>query len=125
MLPAFRLNLGGPINGGAQKMSWIGLPDLISLILWAMKSDSISGPLNAAAPGAVSQAEFAHSLGTALNRWAFIPMPGFAISLLFGQMGQETILGDLGVSPAKALASGFQFRTPDLPSALAQALQSS
>ena len=125
MLPAFRLNLGGPINGGAQKMSWIGLPDLVSLIIWAMKSQSISGPLNAASPGVVSQAEFARALGAAVNRWAFIPMPGFAISLLFGQMGEETILGDLAVGPTKALASGFQFSTPDLPSALAQALQSS
>jgi NAD dependent epimerase/dehydratase family enzyme len=37
-------------------------------------------------------------------------------------MGRETLLGDLAATPAKALASGFVFETPDLPSALRAAL---
>jgi len=122
MLPAFRLGLGGPIGGGRQKMSWIGLPDLVELILWAMENPAVRGPLNAVAPQAVTQGEFARTLGSVLRRPSFLPMPAWALSLLFGQMGRETILGDLAVRPTAALASGFRFAQPDLDSALRQAI---
>ena len=122
MLPAFRLGLGGPIGGGRQRMSWIGLPDLIELIVWAMDNPAVHGPLNAVAPRPVTQAEFARTLGAVLRRPSFLPMPAWALSLLFGQMGRETILGDLAARPAVALDGGFRFATPDLASALRQAL---
>lgn len=122
MLPAFRFGLGGPIGGGRQKMSWIGLPDLVELIVWAMENPDVRGPLNAVAPQTVTQADFARTLGTALRRPSFLPMPAWALSLLFGQMGRETILGDLAARPAVALAGGFRFAQPDLASALRAAL---
>jgi uncharacterized protein (TIGR01777 family) len=123
MLPAFRLGLGGPIGGGRQHLSWIGLPDLIELIVWALENPSLRGPLNAVAPQPVSQAEFAHTLGAVLGRPSWLPMPAWALSLLFGQMGRETILSDLAARPAVAVAGGFRFGTPDLASALRQAIQ--
>ena len=123
MLPAFKCAVGGPIGGGEQQVSWIGMPDLLELIVFAMNTPSIKGPLNATSPNPVPQAEFAQALGKAVHRPAFIPLPAFAISLLFGKMGEETVLSDLAVFPALALSSGFVFRTPDLVSALEQALQ--
>jgi hypothetical protein len=122
MLPAFRLGLGGPIGGGRQRLSWIGLPDLVELIVWALEDTAIRGPLNAVAPQTVTQAEFARALGAVLRRPSFLPMPGWAISLLFGQMGRETVLGDLAAQPRAALAGGFRFGAPDLASALRQAV---
>ena len=122
MLPAFRLGLGGPIGGGRQRMCWIGLPDLIELILWAMENPAVHGPVNAVAPQPVTQAEFARTLGAVLHRPSFLPMPAWALSLLFGQMGRETILGDLAARPAVALDGGFRFAKPDLASALRQAI---
>ena len=122
MLPAFRLGLGGPIGGGQQRMSWIALPDLVELIVWALKNPAVHGPLNAVAPQAVTQAEFARTLGAALRRPSFLPMPAWALSLLFGQMGRETILSDLSAYPRAALNGGFRFDTPDLASALKQVL---
>jgi uncharacterized protein (TIGR01777 family) len=122
MLPAFRLGLGGPIDGGRQRMSWIGLPDLVSLIVWALENPAVRGPLNACAPQPVTQAEFARTLGAVLCRPSFLPTPGWAISLVFGQMGRETVLGDLAGHPRDALAGGFRFGTPDLATALRQAV---
>lgn len=122
MLPAFRLGLGGPIGGGRQQMSWISLPDLVELIVWSLDNPRIRGPLNAVAPQPVTQAEFARTLGAVLRRPSFLPMPGWAIGLLFGQMGRETVLGDLAVRPAVALDGGFRFAKPDLASALREAL---
>jgi len=122
MLPAFRLGLGGPIGGGHQHMSWIGLPDLVELIHWAMETPAIGGPLNAVAPQPVTQAGFARTLGSVLHRPSFLPMPAWGLSLLFGQMGRETILGDLAARPTVALDGGFRFAQPDLASALRQAI---
>jgi uncharacterized protein (TIGR01777 family) len=122
MLPAFRLGLGGPIGGGRQRLSWIGLPDLVALIVWALENPAVRGALNAVAPQPVTQAEFARTLGAVLRRPSFLPMPGWAIALLFGQMGRETVLGDLAASPRFALTGGFRFGTPDLASALHQAV---
>jgi uncharacterized protein (TIGR01777 family) len=122
MLPAFRLGLGGPIGGGRQRMSWIGLPDLVELIVWCLDNQAIRGPLNAVAPQSVTQSEFARTLGAVLHRPSFLPMPAWALSLLFGQMGSETILSDLAARPAAALDGGFRFAKPDLASALRQAI---
>ena len=122
MLPAFRLGLGGPIGGGQQRMSWIGLPDLIELIVWCLDNQAIRGPLNAVAPQTVNQAEFARTLGAILHRPSFLPMPAWALAMLFGQMGRETILSDLAARPAVALDGGFRFAKPDLASALRQVI---
>ena len=123
MLPAFKAGLGGRVGSGRQMVSWIRLGDLVDLIIWALEDPKVEGPLNAVAPHPVSQADFAKELGRALGRPAFIPAPAWAVKLLFGQMGAETLLADLTVSPRKALDGGFQWSTPDLPSALAAALR--
>jgi len=123
MLPAFKAGLGGPIGSGQQQVSWIRLGDLVRLIIWALESPWVEGPLNAVAPHPVSQAEFARTLGQVLHRPAVIPAPAWAVKLLFGQMGAETLLADLAVAPAKALEGGFTWSTPDLPAALAAALR--
>lgn len=122
MLPAFRCGLGGPIGQGRQQMSWIGLGDLARLILWCLEQPILPPALNAVAPEPCAQADFARALGKVLRRPAFLPAPAWAVRLLFGQMGDETVLGDLRVLPAAASAEGFRFATPDLPSALARAL---
>jgi uncharacterized protein (TIGR01777 family) len=122
MLPAFRFGLGGPIGSGRQQMSWIRLGDLVRLIAWCLDQPTLPPALNAVSPEPCPQADFARALGKVLRRPAFLPAPAWAVRLLFGQMGDETVLGDLCVTPAAALAAGFRFETPDLPSALARAL---
>jgi uncharacterized protein (TIGR01777 family) len=122
MLPAFRFGLGGPIGNGRQQMSWIGLGDLVRLIVWCLDQPILPPALNAVGPEPCSQADFARALGKVLRRPAFLPAPAWAVRLLFGQMGDETVLGDLRVTPEASLAAGFRFETPDLPSALARAL---
>jgi hypothetical protein len=50
-------------------------------------------------------------------------MPAFAARLLFGQMGDELLLGSQRVEPAKLMASGYVFQKPDLRQALEQILK--
>jgi NAD dependent epimerase/dehydratase family enzyme len=123
MLPAFKAGLGGRVGSGRQQISWIRLGDLVSLIVWALEATTVEGALNAVAPHPVSQADFARALGQAVRRPAVIPAPAWAVKLLFGQMGAETLLADLAVAPRKAREGGFVWSTPDLPAALGAALR--
>jgi uncharacterized protein (TIGR01777 family) len=123
MLPAFKAGLGGRVGSGRQMVSWIRLGDLVSMIVWALEDPKVEGPLNAVAPHPVSQADFARALGRAVHRPAVIPAPAWAVKLLFGQMGAETVLADLAVEPRKAAEGGFRWSTPDLPTALDAALR--
>lgn len=122
MLPAFRLGLGGPIAGGAQAVSWITVDDLARLILWSLDRDDVSGPVNATAPGHLTQREFAHELGKALGRPAFLPLPRWMLAPL-GGFAKETVLSDLRVRPEKALAAGFTFRCPRIEDAFQECLR--
>lgn len=117
MLLPFKLFVGGPIAPGTQWVSWIHRQDLIGLIQWAITNHTISGPLNAAAPGAVTMAEFCRLLGRVMGRPSWLSVPGFAVKLALGEMGTLLTTGQR-VMPMVALSSGFPFVYPDLESAL-------
>ncbi len=123
MLPAFRLGLGGPVGDGAQRLAWISLDDLVSLIFFALRTPGLSGPVNAVSPHTVTNADFARALGVAVHRPAFVRAPAFVLRALFGQMADETLLSDIAPFPTKALEAGFQFRHPALPGALEEILR--
>lgn len=122
MLPAFKLALGGPIGSGRQWMSWIHIDDMVSLIIHSLTDSKITGAINATAPNPVQNREFASALADTLGRPAFVPMPSFAVKLLFGQMGDELLLQGKRVIPRKLQDSGFNFQYPFLQSALADVL---
>lgn len=123
MLPPFKLGIGGRIGSGAQWMSWIHIDDLVNLIAFALSNRTLSGPLNAVAPNPVTNAEFTRELARALHRPAILPVPEYALKLMFGEMA-SMLLGGQRVIPQAALAAGFQFRYSELGSALAALLGS-
>jgi uncharacterized protein len=121
MLPFFRLGIGGPVAGGDQYLPWIHLDDIVAVYLTALDEDTWSGPINAAAPEAPTNREFSRALGRALHRPAIAPIPGFAVRVLYGDMAQIVTNGHR-IVPAKLLASGYEYRHPDLDEALKDAL---
>lgn len=118
MLTPFRLGLGGRISSGRQWWSWIDVRDLVGAILHAIVSESLSGPVNAVSPNAVTNSEFARALAKALSRPAIFPLPAFAARLALGQMADELLLASQRVTPTRLLASGFKFCYPDLATSL-------
>ena len=118
MLPPFRLGAGGPVGNGRQYMSWIAIDDLIGVVLHALATPDLSGPVNVVAPGVVTNREFASTLGRVLSRPAVLPMPAFAVRLLFGEMGDELLLASTRVEPRRLRESGYVFRFPELEGAL-------
>jgi uncharacterized protein len=121
MLPPFQLGVGGPVAGGEQYMSWIHREDLVGMIATALSDERWSGPINATAPEPVTNREFSHALGHALHRPSLLPVPGFALGLLYGEMAEIVTTG-ARVMPAKALVLGYDFRHPELVGALRSAL---
>ena len=123
LLPIFRLGGGGPLGGGAQWMSWIGLSDHVRAMQHALLSESMHGPANLVAPNPVSNADFATTLGRVLKRPALVPVPSFALELLYGEMARATLLGGQRVLPRRLVASGFEFGEPTLEGALRAELE--
>jgi uncharacterized protein (TIGR01777 family) len=121
MLPPFRLGVGGPVAGGRQYISWIHPHDHVEILRTALSDERWSGPVNATAPEPVTNRELSRALGHALHRPALLPVPGFALRALYGEMAQIVTSG-ARILPAKPLVLGFEFRYPRLQGALAAAL---
>jgi uncharacterized protein (TIGR01777 family) len=118
MLPFFRLGLGGPVAGGHQYVPWVHLDDVVGALICCLEEAQLSGAANVTSPNPVTNSEFSHALGQALHRPAVLPVPGFALSLLYGEMAQMVTTGQR-IRPAQLLALGYRFRQPELDRALA------
>jgi uncharacterized protein len=117
MLLPFQLFAGGPIMPGTQWVSWIHRRDHIGLIQWVLTTSSVSGPVNAVAPEAVTMNRFCEVLGRVLHRPCWLPVPGFVLHVAFGELGTLMTTGQR-VNPAKALSGGYVFHYPTLEPAL-------
>jgi uncharacterized protein len=122
MLLPFRLGVGGPVAGGQQPMPWIHVEDVIGIYLAAIDDERWSGPINATAPQPVSNREFSQALGRALKRPAVMPVPGFALRLLYGGMAMLVTEGQHAV-PRRATELGYRYEHPELEEALRSALR--
>lgn len=118
MLPPFRLGLGGKLAHGRQFMSWVSIEDVIGILNHVLLDESLEGPVNAVAPQPLTNAEFTRTLGRVLNRPTLFPVPAFALRTLFGEMADDVLLASARVLPEKLMQSGYEFRDPDLESAL-------
>lgn len=123
MLTPFKMGVGGPTGSGQQWMSWIHRDDVVGLVQFALEREDVKGPLNATAPNPVRNREFAQTLGKLLHRPAFLPTPAFAVRLMFGEMADVLLLTGQRVLPAAAQRLGYQFKYPDLTSALKAVLK--
>lgn len=121
MLPFFRAGIGGPVAGGRQYVPWIHIDDLTAALLFCVDNSNVSGAVNATAPRPVDNAELSKALGRALHRPAVLPVPGFALKLLYGEMSEIVTTGQRAV-PKKLEESGFGFSQPEIEPALRDVL---
>ena len=123
MLLPFRLGVGGRIGGGRQWWSWVAIDDLAAAYLFALERP-LDGLYNLAAPGVVRNADFVDALGNVLSRPTIFPLPGFAVRLAFGEMGEEMLLGGQRIDSERLRDEGFEFAYPELEGALEHVLGS-
>lgn len=117
MLLPFRFFVGGPFGSGRQWFPWVHLDDVTGLTLHALQDERVDGALNVVAPGIVRLGEYCKSLGKVVKRPSWLPVPGFALRLVAGELG-ETMLWSQKVVPQVALQTGYTFRYPEVEEAL-------
>lgn len=113
----FKLFAGGPIGSGQQPFPWVALDDVVAAVRFLLGTPTARGVFNLVAPERVNNAQFGRKLGTVLGRPSFVPAPGFAFKLAFGEVASLLLEGRY-VQPARLQTAGFEFQYPDVESAL-------
>jgi uncharacterized protein (TIGR01777 family) len=116
-----RLGLGGTLGRGDQRVSWVHVEDFVRSVEWLLEHP-LEGPVNCAAPGPVTNREFMAALRRAYHQPVGLPAAEWMLEIgaFFLRTETELLLKSRWVLPKRLLESGFRFRYPDLPSALAQ-----
>ena len=118
----FQLFVGGAVGTGRQWFPWVHIDDLVGAVLFALDHGDLSGPTNVAAPQAVTMKEFSAELGKALHRPSWAPVPGLLLRIVLGEMSEMVLTGQR-VVPRVLERHGYEFKFPDLTSALADVLR--
>lgn len=122
MLTPFRLGFGGRLGNGRAFMSWITLEDLVRATLFCIDTPSLSGPVNAASPNPVRNADFTKALARAVRRPAVFPVPALVLKATLGEMAQELLLSSTRALPARLQANGYFFNAADIDTAFKKLL---
>ena len=117
LLPIFKLGLGGNLGNGHQWMSWIHVRDLSGLIVEALENPSYEGAINAVSPNPVTNRDFTSTLAGTLKKPGILPVPGWALKLLLGEMSQ-ILINSQKVSSNIVKGLGYKFIYPNLKIAL-------
>ena len=123
MLTPFKLGVGGVIGDGKQWMSWISLDDVVGIVNYALEHEIVRGAVNVVAPNPATNEEFTKTLGSVLYRPTFIPLPEFAVHMVFGEMGDALLIDSTRVIPKRLTDAGYEFKFTDLKQALQHAVE--
>lgn len=124
MLMPFRFGVGGRVGSGRQWMSWVDRDDLLGAMEWALDNGDARGVYNVTAPAPVRNRDFAKIAGRVLHRPSVMPVPAFALRLMFGkEMADAVLLGGQRVVPRRLQAESFRFAHAELESALRETLR--
>lgn len=118
----FQMYVGGPIASGRQYTSWIHVDDWVALMILALENPALRGTINATAPTPVTNGELSRALGRALGRPSWLPVPGFALKVIFGEIADAGFINGQRVVPKRALELGFTFKYPAIDAAMTAAL---
>ncbi|KAK7067638.1 hypothetical protein SK128_014340 [Halocaridina rubra] len=115
-LPFF-MGVGGPVGSGTQPMPWIHIQDIVGLFIHAIEKEDLTGVVNGVAPDVITNKDFASAFGKALWRPSFLPLPTFAVNLMFSEERGKIMTEGAKVVSKKAFESGYVFKYPDINSA--------
>lgn len=122
MLLPFKMGLGGRLGSGEQVISWVSPDDMVAAYHHALQNSTLWGPVNVTAPHPVTNAELTATLARVLRRPAVLPAPVFALRLVLGEMADALVFSSARVIPERLVASGYEFRFPDLEPTLRHVL---
>lgn len=122
LLPVYRLFVGGYFGDGKQWWPWIHMEDEIRAIRFLLESETASGAYNLTAPNPVTNRDFGKTLGKVMGRPSIMPVPGFALHLMLGEVA-STVLVSQRVVPRSLEELGFTFQFEELEPALRDTLE--
>ena len=117
----FKLGVGGRVGNGQQWVPWISLVDELRALEYLVTTD-LDGPVNLCGPDPVRNVRLTKALGSAWNRPTVLPVPVFAVRLLYGEMGVQLATASQRVIPEVLASSGFEFTHPSVEAAVDAAL---
>ena len=123
MLTPFKFGVGGIVGSGKQWMSWIALDDIVSIINFLLENENLRGAFNLTAPNPVTNEQFTKALGGALGRPTIMPIPEFAIKLMFGEMGETLLLKGTRAVPARLEDASYKFKYLNVEDAMRHVLE--
>lgn len=118
LLLPFRLFIGGRLGSGQAWFSWIHREDEVEAIRFLIDNDDARGAFNLTAPEPLKMRDFCHLLGHLTGRPSWLPVPGFALRLLFGEMAEALLLSGQRALPRRLQQAGFHFEYPTAEAAL-------
>jgi uncharacterized protein (TIGR01777 family) len=113
----YKLFGGMYFGDGQQYWSWIHLDDEIRAIRFLLENDQARGPFNLTAPNPVTCRDFGKTLGKVMGRPSYMPVPGFALKLVIGEVA-TIVLDGQKVLPKKLEELGFSFQFAEVEKAL-------
>ncbi|WP_439107302.1 TIGR01777 family oxidoreductase [Congregibacter sp.] len=118
MAQPFKMGLANWIGDGRQWLSWIHRDDVVSAFCYALDNAEIMGPLNVTAPNPTTSRGFCDAMRMVHRTLLALPMPGFVMRAMVGEMADELLVSGQRVLPASLEVSGFSFALPTLNAAL-------
>jgi uncharacterized protein (TIGR01777 family) len=121
MLTPFKMGVGGIIGNGKMMTSWIDIDDLVGIYQFVIENE-LTGTYNAVSPNPVSNYVFTKALGKALHRPTILPIPEFALRIMYGEAA-SVLTGSKTVYPQAITEAGYQFKYPTIEASLAHILK--
>ncbi len=114
-----QFGLGAALGSGKQWLPWIHKKDLARLFLYLIEN-KLEGVFNGVAPKHINNKDFTKAVAKAYGVPAFLPgIPSGMLKLFLGEKATLVLEGKR-VSSQKVLSTGFEFKYPDLNSALGE-----
>lgn len=123
MVLPYRLGVGGTIGSGQQWISWIHIDDVVNALLFVIEHETLAGPINFTSPNVKQMKHFGKSIGAALHRPHWLPVPSIALKLALGEKS-TLILEGQHVMPEKLLQAKFLFKFISVEDAITNIYQS-
>lgn len=118
MTHSFKVKIESWLGSGEQWLSWIHLVDALRVIEFVLTLEKPAPVYNAVSPEPVRHREFARAVGEQSSALLSLPVPGFLVAALAGEMAEELLLSGQRVLPVNLQREAFQFKYPSLSAAL-------
>lgn len=118
----FRFFAGAKTGTGKQGLSWIHIEDVAHAIEFMITNRELTGVVNLVSPQPTTHDELIKTLSEVLKRPAWLTVPDFILSLLYGE-GKELAIDGQQVYPTRLLSADYVFNYSDLKLALQQLLK--